>query len=358
MKRILCVLTALALALSCAVFGVQAAEEPAEEKAGTMYVPAVSFDSFEEGFQLGGLDDEGMDGEQKYMDCGQTVGIFFDVVASTNRAFHGMGINFKSINGGEQGVYVGMKFHLSQSAEQRTNFEGATDFVCYVDMKGWGTRRGVRPVLAVNGLNMAGELTDVTDTYLVNDSKPAYMQDENKNWVRIEDIESGTLGVPENYCGFVRVPISSFDLASWDPDDENGKLDLKQVQDISVELGCYAANDGNIIAVDEVGFLGDFEDGIPASFLNDGKVPEKESSSQSEAGKSEDKAEEGSASNMTWLLIVCGVVVVAAVVVIVIVVASNKKKKAASAEAPAEAKPEEKPEAKPEEPAEDEKKDE
>ena len=345
MKKLLSVLMAMALVFSCAAFGVQA-EEPADSKPGEMYVPAVSFDSFEEGFQLGGLDDEGMDGEQKYMDCGQTVGIFFDVVASTKRAFHGMGLNFSSINGGE-GVYVGMKFSLNQSADKRTNFEGATDFVCYVDMKGWGTKRGVRPVISVNGLDANGEPTDVSNTYYpgTGEDKPAYMQDENKNWVRVEDVENGTLGVPQDYCGFIRVPISSFIQPEWDGEDVNGKLDLKEVYSVSVELGCYAANDGNTIAVDEVGFLGDFEDGIPASFLKDGKIPSEEAS-KNEDGKSEEKSEgaqAGGISGTTILIIVCCAVVVIAAVVIAVVLAGSKKKKASAedqTETPAEDKKE------------------
>lgn len=347
MKKVLSLLMTLVLLSSVLLCGGMTALAEEEE---LVYVPAFSFDFLEEGFEIGGLDDEGLDGENKFATFGNTVGIYFDTAVTSENAFHDKGLKLTSTNGGN-GVYISITYALSQTDPKRTDFVGATDFVCYIDTSNWGSERAVRPVLKVNGLDMAGELTGLTNNYFPGDGDTAYIQDANGEWVHPENpVKGGQVDLPAGYKGWVRVPLENFVQTSWDSADANGKLDLDEVISISTEIGCFAKNDGHSIYIDEVGFLGNFEEGYKESFLKDGVVVEvgkEEESSAPETSETESGDETSTPSSdkkigvsglVIGLIVAAVVVVVAAVVIILLVLKKAGKKDEPKEEATEETK--------------------
>ncbi len=336
MKKVLSLLMTLALLASVLLCGGTTALAEEED---LVYVPAFSFDFLEEGFEIGGLDDEGLDGENKFATFGNTVGVYFDTEITSENAFYGKAMKLTSTNAGN-GVYVSATYTISQTDPKRTDFTGATDFVCYVDITQWGSERAVRPVLIVNGLDMAGELTGLTNNYFPANGETAFIQDANGEWVRPETaVESGQIYLPEGYKGWVRVPLENFVQTEWDAADTNGKLDLEEVVRISTEIGCFAKNDGHSIYIDEVGFLGNFEEGYKASFLKDGVVVEagkEEESSTPETSTPDSSDKKTSVSGLVIGLIVAAVVVVVAAVVIILLVLKKAGKKDEPKEEPKE----------------------
>lgn len=64
--------------------------------------------------------------------------------------------------------------------------------------------------------------------------------------------------VPNNYRGWVKIPLSNFELVTggdWNQSDQDGKIDAKCVEQISLGMGNYEKQKGSSVIFDSFGFM-------------------------------------------------------------------------------------------------------
>ena len=103
------------------------------------------------------------------------------------------------------------------------------------------------------------------------DTKFYTLADGATTWTEYTGTTGSYLRIPNTFKGYVRIPLDTFELC-WGSQDVNGKFDFKYLSQICFYYGMYARHttNGYSIALDNVGFIGDFK--TDASTLTVGAV--------------------------------------------------------------------------------------
>lgn len=147
------------------------------------------------------------------------------------------------------------------------NFEGANAFGFWVDTTDCITDAGNVTAqflfgeqdcdengnLELNSKNQpAGSEYHITDASAVY-----YIQNPDGSWKEMQNSKSNWLDIPQDYQGYIKIPFESYEL-TWGQDDDN-KIDLKNVMSVMIAYGIWPKNIGHKgLVIDNIGFFGDY----------------------------------------------------------------------------------------------------
>ena len=180
-----------------------------------------------------------------------------------------------------QGLYSEATYNplMDENAKMEGLSSGATDFIYYLNAGGEpeDSEAAMQIVIGEYDYDENGEpvmqanpSTGVEENAITFwmpadavDTEYYTMADGSSEWVKHTGTSGAYVRVEAGFKGYVRIPLEMFDPV-WSSRDVNGKWDLKTITRVSFYYGLYPRHEeaGYAIAVDNIGFAGDFVDVI------------------------------------------------------------------------------------------------
>ena len=178
-----------------------------------------------------------------------------------------------------EGLYSEATYNplMDENAKMEGLSSGATDFIYYLNAGGEpeGSEAAMQIVIGEYDYDENGEpvmqanpstgAEENAITYWMPadavDTEYYTMADGSSEWVKHTGTSGSYVRVEAGFKGYVRIPLEMFDPV-WSSRDVNGKWDLKTITRVSFYYGLYPRHEeaGYAIAIDNIGFVGDFKD--------------------------------------------------------------------------------------------------
>jgi len=229
------------------------------------------FENFEDGLLNGDVEDDALTGTVQN-------GLLFGIR-------NGFGVNGSKayVLGAEDdpslasGVFTEASYKPQLDEKANLNLEGATDFVFWIDTTGETLSVAFQIVIGERDYDADGEpvMKENMDTgaleYQITwrniwdgiDTKYYTLADGETEWVEHTGTSGYYVRLDNTFKGYVRIPLDTFELC-WGSQDVNDTFDFKYLTDIGFYYGMYSrhAETGYAIALDNIGFAGDFKKDI------------------------------------------------------------------------------------------------
>lgn len=250
------------------------------------YLNVVDFENLEENYNFASEEDgNGF----KYMFGPQDNKAKYFQSLITNKGYKGSkAFTFQGVAGNLKGQYAQPLLRLDQLVgSQFKDYTGAEEMLVYVDFTNIKLDSvGMQFRFMENDFKEDGTLSGGITQWGLKEGAFVYILDANGNWVKVSNSDSkyetaqnklpvevtGRLPIgadPDSelfkdgldevkgYKGFVRIPLSQFEVIDNSP-NENNKMDLKQVTQLWMVFNYPADQDSAYFVMDEIGFAGHF----------------------------------------------------------------------------------------------------
>lgn len=249
----------------------------------TNFTPVFDFDStptakYTDGYNPGVRSD--LIGDSKTQKCitADGVGYSYNLSIIGNGGYSGKALKLDvNENSPEDGIYCPIGLHSEYGENKNSGVPSgytATDLCFWVDCTGFkdsvATSKGETPLKGIllyfqeKDYDQAGnQVKDPTAWWPKTTNEGGYWQieDGNGSWKKM-DMNSTKRDhdffIPNTYKGWVKIPLSNFELVSggsWNQNDQDGKIDAKSVEQISLGMGNYAKQAGSTVIFDQFGFM-------------------------------------------------------------------------------------------------------
>lgn len=208
------------------------------------------------------------------MGAGFGISVDLEIVAGVGQS--GNALVQTVLNAPESGAWEPWQFVFDnmKGDAKVDNFEGATDFMFWVDTTKFKDSRGgpkkwdltIQETDIKNGqLNTKGATAWTTKC---QEKSGVLYKEQNGRWVtypgcKKADKEEEWFPLPENYKGWIRIPITSLCHNSWEQVDSDNKFNGRQIQVVDINQGDWAQQKGSKIVWDSFGFYGNFKTNTP-----------------------------------------------------------------------------------------------
>lgn len=177
---------------------------------------------------------------------------------------------------GSSGLYSCFEYIPQRDAPTKAvDYTGATDFVFWIDntlqtnsaknsslqiiFEEYDYNSDGTAAMVVNDQDQT--VPKVTSRCLTDSADNVYyvMPDGDNAWTQQAGTKGTYISLSNTFKGYVRIPLSSFSCC-WSTTDNNSKVDLKHIVDLQMYYGIYPRDIDGAFILDNLGFLGDFQE--------------------------------------------------------------------------------------------------